>query len=166
MPGSIDLHLAGAAEGEPLGLRLAPHLEAYLTDIRACAAQGGGLASVVLFGSTATGGYSAEVSDVDLLLVMRDDADAEDRRRLGDVVPEIEVRHGLAKPCRRGVLEGFADCVTANVRSFIVCTRADLLSGDPVRIFDIPPWQARFADRAAIPSVLSSGVTLWGEDLL
>lgn len=168
MPGSIDPHLAGAAGQGPTGLRLAPRLEAYLTDVRACAAQGGGLASLVLFGSAATGGYSSAISDVDLLLVLRDDVNAEDRRRVRDAVSELEARHGLAKHRSQppSVLEAFAARVTANVRSFFVCTRADLLSGDPARIFDISPAQARFADRVAIPSVLASGVTLWGDELL
>jgi predicted nucleotidyltransferase len=152
-----------------MGLGLAPRLEAYLTDVvLACAAQGGALASLVLFGSAATGGYSPAISDVDLLLVLRDSVNAEDRRRLRDAVSELEARHGLAKAKsqRPGVLEAFADWVTANVRAFFVCTRADLLSGDPARIFDIPPAQARFVDRVAIPSIVASGVTVWGEELL
>ncbi len=136
--------------------------------MRACLARGGALVSVVLFGSAATGGYSAAVSDVDLLLVLRDGVNAGDRRSVRDAVSELEALHGLAKPRshRPGALEAFADRVTANVRSFFVCTRADLLSGDPGRILDIPPAQARFVDRVAIPSIVASGVTVWGEDLL
>lgn len=168
MPESIDLHLAGAPGLGPTGLRLAPRLEAYLTDVRACAAQGGALISLVLFGSAATGGYSSAISDVDLLLVLRDDVNVEDRRRVRDAVSVLEARHGLAKPRshRPGVLEAFADRVTANVRAFFVFTRADLLSGNPARIFDISPAQARFVDRIAIPSIVASGITLWGEELL
>ena len=160
--------LVGASRPGGTGL-LAPRLEAYLTDVvRACAAQGDALASLVLFGSAATGGYSAAVSDVDLLLVLRNGVNAEDRRRVRDVVSELEARHGLAKPQshRHGVLEAFADRVTANVRAFFVCTRADLLSGDPARIFDISRALARFVDRVAIPSIVASGVTVWGEELL
>jgi predicted nucleotidyltransferase len=52
-------------------------VEAYLAEVsRAYGAPGGPLASLVLFGSAATGGYAAPVSDVDLLLVLRDGADA------------------------------------------------------------------------------------------
>ncbi|HEY8203380.1 MAG TPA: nucleotidyltransferase domain-containing protein [Pyrinomonadaceae bacterium] len=136
--------------------------------VRTCAAQGDALASLVLFGSAATGGYSAAVSDVDLLLVLRDGVNAEDPRRVRDAVLELEARHGLAKPRshRPNRLDAFADWVTADVRAFFVCTRADLLSGDPARIFDISPAQARFVDRVAIPSIVASGVTLWGEELL
>ena len=41
-----------------------------------------------------------------------------------------------------------------------------MLSGDPARILDISALQARFVDRVAIPSIVGSGVTIWGEDLL
>jgi hypothetical protein len=133
-----------------------------------CDAPGDTLDSVILFGSATTGGYSAAVSDVDLLLVLQDGATAENRRRVREAVSELEAYHGLAKPRphRPGALEVFADRITANVRSFFVCTRADLLSGKPHRIFDIPPAQARFVDRVAIPSIVASGVTVSGEDLL
>jgi hypothetical protein len=124
--------------------------------------------SVVLFGSAATGGYSAAVSDVDLLLVLQDGSSESDRRRVREAVSEQETRHGLAKlrSDRSSALERFADRISANVRAFFVCTRADLLSGDPARILDIPAAQARFVDRVAIPSIVGSGVTIWGEDLL
>ena len=153
----------------PSGLRLAPPIGVYLTDVvRVCLTRGCPLASLVLFGSAATGGYSAGVSDVDLLIVLPDGVSTEDRHSERDAVSELEARHGLAKSRshRPGALEAFADRVTANVRSFFVCSRGDLLSGDPGRILDIPPAQARFVDRVAIPSIVASGVTVWGEDLL
>jgi hypothetical protein len=65
-----------------------------------------------------------------------------------------------------GALAAFADRVTANARAFFVCTRSDLLSGEPARILGIPRIQARFVDRVAIASIVASGVTAWGEDLL
>lgn len=60
----------------------------------------------------------------------------------------------------------FMQRVTANIRSFFVCTRGDLLSGSPARILDIPPQQAIFVDRVVIPSIVCSAITVWGEDLL
>jgi hypothetical protein len=148
-------------------------VEAYLAEVsRAYGAPGGPLASLVLFGSAATGGYAAPVSDVDLLLVLRDGAHAAAREGVRRGVAEAEGRHRVSKPRPRTpgtlgrTLAAFADRVTANVRAFFVCTRADLLSGDPARILGIPRAQARFVDRAAIPSIVASGVTVWGEDLL
>ncbi len=129
-----------------------------------------GLVSLVLFGSTSTGGHVAGLSDVDLLVVLDDQrGDAIERAR--DVITELEKRHGLGKAMAAprgfaGRLQRFADVVTANVRSFFVCTRGDLLSGDPARILSIPRAQALFVDRAAIPSIVTSARTVWGEDLL
>jgi predicted nucleotidyltransferase len=164
-----DPHPTSGPEHTLAGLRLAPRVEDYLTAVvRACACEGSPVTGVVLFGSAATGGYSAAVSDVDLLFVLRDATDAEERRRIGATLSEIEARHGLRKPRsrRRSLLEDFADRITANQRAFFLCTRADLLSGDPARILGLPSAQARFVDRVAVPSIVASAVTLWGEDLL
>jgi hypothetical protein len=144
-------------------------MKAYLAAVaRMCTAPGSPVLSVVLFGSAATGGYAAAVSDVDLLVVLRDDAGADGRRQVQDRIHAIEPRHGFAKPRshRRSALEVFAERITANVRTFFVCTRGDLLSGSPSRILGIPPAQALFVDRVAIPSILDSAVVVWGEDLL
>jgi hypothetical protein len=141
----------------------------YLTDIvRELAVENGVLAAVVLFGSAATGGYEAGVSDTDVLLVVHDDTTAEARRALAAAIEALERRHGLAKE-RAGTvsaLEAFADRITANGRAFFICTRTDLLSGEPARILGISRAQAAFVDRIAIPSIVASGVTVWGEDLL
>jgi hypothetical protein len=150
-------------------LRISTRVEAYLADVtRNCTAPGGSVVSLVLFGSAATGGYQAGVSDVDLLLVLRDDAGPEARRNVSDKIDLLERRHGLAgpRPRRRNALERFAERITANGRAFFVCTRSDLLSGSPSRILGIPPAQALFVDRAAIPSILDSAAVIWGEDLL
>jgi hypothetical protein len=141
----------------------------YLTDIvREHAGEDGVLAAVVLFGSAATGGYEAAVSDTDVLLVVHDDTAAKARRTLAAAVAALERRHGLAmaRSATESALEAFADRITANGRAFFICTRADLLSGEPARILGISRAQAAFVDRIAIPSIVASGVTVWGEDLL
>jgi predicted nucleotidyltransferase len=153
----------------PRHLGLVPPVDAYLEDvIRICTTPDRLVLSLVLFGSAATGGYAAAVSDVDLLVVLRDDASAEDRRYVRDRIDALEQHHGLAKPRsqRRSALERFAARITANERSFFVCTRDDLLSGSPARILDIPSAQAALVDRVAVPSILGSAVVLWGEELL
>jgi predicted nucleotidyltransferase len=146
---------------------------AYMADvIQTCGAGRGPLVSLVLFGSASTGGYTAPISDVDLLIVLDDQADAAMRRRLRNQVAELESRYNLSKPhatsanALADALAAFADRLTANVRAFFVCTRADLLSGDPGRILDLSPAQARFVDRVAIPSIMASGRTVWGEPLI
>jgi hypothetical protein len=124
--------------------------------------------SVVLFGSAAIGGFSTIASDVDLILVVPDNASEDEKRRLRDDVERIEALHGFREsPARqRGALEAFVEKTTANVHSYFVCTRSDLLSGRANRIFGIPRSQAVFVDRAVIPSIVTSAVTVWGEDLL
>jgi len=149
--------------------RYSHHVETYLSSVlAACAGPDSGIVSAILFGSAATGSYAPEISDVDLLIVLVDRATQQDRCRVRGTISDIEARCGLGKhqPHRRRALDAFADRITANVRSFFVCTRADLLSGDPARILDISPSQAIFVDRVAIPSILASGVTIWGEHLL
>jgi predicted nucleotidyltransferase len=150
-------------------LALPSRVQDYLKGIvAACAASGSGLVSLILFGSAATGGFSGTVSDVDLILVLPDDASREDRLRLRDDVARLEALHGFRAghlPAR-GRLEAFVERVTANVRSFFICTRGDLLSGCVARILDIRPSQALFVDRVVIPSIVGSAVTIWGEELV
>lgn len=156
---------------------LALPVAAYLADVRAvCESAHGQIVSLVLFGSAATGGYAEQSSDVDLLIVVRDDVDRALRGLLRDQVAELEVVHGLARSEQYGgatrdgtfaaALAAFAARVIANTRAFFLCTRADLLSGDPARILDITRRQAQFVDRVAIPSIAASGYTIWGEPLL
>jgi predicted nucleotidyltransferase len=152
-----------------VGPPIPPRVRDYLEElVGACVDSGRALVSVVLFGSAATGGFSAVASDVDLILVVPDDADGEDKRRLRATVERIEALHGFrensARP--RAPLEAFVEQVTANVRSFFVCSRSDLLSGRVKRILDLRPSQALFVDRVVVPSIVTSAVTVWGEDLL
>jgi predicted nucleotidyltransferase len=147
----------------------APVVEQYVSSVvSVCSGPDRGVVSVVLFGSAATGSYAPAVSDVDLLIVVADSATRKDRRSLRDTISQLEASCAVAKrySYERGAWDGIADRITANVRSFFVCTRGDLLSGNPARILDISAVQARFVDRVAIPSIVGSGVTVWGEDLL
>jgi predicted nucleotidyltransferase len=146
-----------------------PQVQTYLEAIvRSCVESGRGLVSVVLFGSAAIGGFSASASDVDLVLVVPDGASGEDKRWLGDTVKRLEGIHGFNKSSDRphGSFEAFVEKVTANAHSFFVCTRDDLLSGRVERMLDLRLSEALFVDRVVIPSIVTSAVTVWGEDLL
>jgi predicted nucleotidyltransferase len=140
----------------------------YLDAVVAACEAAGCVASVVVFGSVVTGGFAGAISDVDLLLVLRDDAPADAAGRLAQRVTGLEARHGLGKPApgRPSRLRTFADRITANQRSFFICRRADLLSGEPARILGIPRSQAVFVDGVAVPSIVGSARTLAGEELL
>jgi hypothetical protein len=147
----------------------APVVDHYVSSVvSVCLGPDRGVVSVVLFGSAATGCYAPAISDVDLLIVVADSATGKDKRCLRDTISQLEASCGVAKryPYTHGPWDGIADRITANVRAFFVCTRSDFLSGDPARILDISAVQALFVDRVAIPSIVGSGVTVWGEDLL
>jgi hypothetical protein len=148
-------------------------IDAYVTEIaRVGGGSRGSLVSIILFGSASTGGYADGLSDLDLLLVLSDDADSAERERISGVAADLEARHRFAKPQEGGdgvlssAVQGIANRITANVRTFFACTKADLLSGDAGRILGLPKIQTVFVDRIAVPSILGSGVTLWGENLL
>jgi hypothetical protein len=123
---------------------------------------------VVVFGSAAIGGWMKTVSDVDLILVVPDGATQENREHLRDEVESLETLHQLRNHSahRQRALERFIDKVTANVRSFFICTRGDLLSGSIGRILGLRPAQALFVDRVVLANIVASGTTVWGEDLL
>jgi hypothetical protein len=147
-------------------------IDAYVTEIaRVCGGSHGSLVSIILFGSASTGGYTEGLSDLDLLLVVSDETDTAEKERIGRVVAETEVLHRFSKPrASEGLLSSavhsIANRVTANVRSYFLCSKADLLSGDPGRVLGLPKIQAVFVDRIAVPSILGSGTTVWGESLL
>ena len=60
----------------------------------------------------------------------------------------------------------FLDRLTAHDRTFFICTRGDLLSGNIGRILRILPSQAIFVDRIVLANFVASGITVWGEALL
>jgi predicted nucleotidyltransferase len=68
------------------------------------------LVSIILFGSAASGAFS-DSSDVDLIIVLPDEATPEDRRRLREVVSDLEITHSLRLPATRSKnpLEMFAE---------------------------------------------------------
>jgi hypothetical protein len=105
---------------------------------------------------------------VDLILVVPDGATELDTDHIRAEVDRIEMLHGLRSGSSHGQrsLERFVDKVTANVRSFFICSRGDLLSGNIGRILGLRPSQALFVDRVVLANIVSSGITVWGEVLL
>jgi predicted nucleotidyltransferase len=151
----------------------APHLPArvlsYLDALVETFSHGGPpLLSVVLFGSAAKGGFSQQLSDVDLILVLADGAGADELGRVHEEVMRLELAHGFRLPevRRRSALETFIDRAGGNALSCFVCTRSDLLSGDVARVFGLNAVEAVFVDRIVLANIIVSAVTVWGEDLL
>jgi len=159
------LSTSDAACGVQLPARVQTYIEALL---QTCARDGAPLVSVILFGSTAKGGFSGAVSDVDLILVVRDDASRGERRRLSGDVARLEGFHGLGPATLGppGRLRALVERAVGHGFSCFVCTRGDLISGDVTRVLDLRLLEAPFVDRIVFASIVASAVTVWGEDLL
>jgi hypothetical protein len=142
---------------------------AYLAEVAAeCDRSDGFVASCILFGSAVTGGFRSAGSDLDLIFVLADTAPTDYAVSLRRRIETLEAAHGLADASAtgEGALQSFARRVTANVRSFFICSRSDFLSGDPARLLGISQAQALFVDRVVVPSIIGSARTVWGEELL
>ena len=143
-----------------------PVVREYVRDV-ADALSGSALVSLVVFGSATRGGFSDAVSDVDLIVVLADGAAAGERARIQARVAELEVAHGLAQErARVGRLEAFVGRAGGNTLSCFVCTRSDLLSGKVARVLGLRPHEAALVDRIVFASIIGSGRTVRGEDLL
>ena len=129
-------------------------VKAYL-DAVVAAAGGSRIISVILFGSAATGGYTPQASDVDLILVLENDV----------AVRPILARIKNLEPRRTGV-DAWMDRIAGTDHSCFVCTRQQLLHAEVANILNISPVQSVFVDRTVLPSMLSSARTVRGEDLL
>jgi len=149
----------------PLPVRVQAYVEAL---VQTCAQDRVPLVSVVLFGSAAKGGFLADVSDVDLILVVSDAASPAIRRRLAEAVARLEIVHGLgpAMTDAPGHLQARIERAVGHGFSSFVCTRADLISGDVARVLDLRPLETPFVDRIVFASIVASAVTVWGENLM
>ena len=126
------------------------------------------MVSVVLFGSAAKGGFSGDVSDVDVIVVVSDDVSRASKRRLGEDVAHLETLHALRHASNEpsgGVRARIERAVGHGISCF-VCTRSDLISGEVARVLDLRPWEAPFVDRIVFASIVASAMTVWGEDLV
>ena len=125
------------------------------------------LVSVILFGSAVSGALS-ESSDVDLILVLPNEAVSEDRRRLREAVSGLEIMHGLRLPAsrRKNLVELFLERAGGEEHSCFFCTRDDLISGEAARVFGLRAVEKLLVDRIVLASVIVSAKTVWGEELL
>ena len=84
------LSTSDAASGAQLPARVQAYIEVL---VQTCAQDRAPLVSVVLFGSAAKGGFSGHISDVDVIIVVSDDASRAIRLRLGEDVARLETLH-------------------------------------------------------------------------
>lgn len=153
----------------PHGAQLPARVQRYIEALVDTSAQDRtALLSVILFGSAAKGGFSGGVSDVDLIIVVPDDASPGTRDLLREAVIRLEVSHGLRSAMEPlpGKLQTRVERAVGHGFSGFVCTRSDLLSGDVGRVLDLRPIETLFVDRIVLASIVASARTVWGEDLL
>lgn len=147
---------------------LPAQVRAYLEDVIALAeARPGTCSSILLYGSSAVGGYSGAVSDVDVMLVLEDDAPAELRQTLKRELLELEVRHGFLERdfWKRGRARLAADKALGVFISHFICPRAAFLAGEASGIFHVNALAGALTSRIIFANILASSVTVWGEDL-
>ena len=154
---------------QPLATQLPARVQAYIEAlVHTCVQDRAQLVSVVLFGSAAKGGFSKAVSDVDVIVVVSDDASRAKRLRLGEDIARLETLHELrpATTHSPGGLQARIERAVGHGFSCFVCTQSDLISGDVARVLDLRAWEALFVDRIVFASIVASAVTVWGTDLL
>ena len=159
------LSISDAASGARLPARIQTYIDAL---VQTCSQDRALLVSVVLFGSAAKGGFSADVSDVDVIIVVSDDASRAERLLLGERVARLETVHEFraATTHTPGGLRTRIERAVGHGISCFVCTRDDLMSGDVARVLDLRSWEAPFVDLIVFASIVASAATVWGEDLL
>lgn len=161
----MNLSPSDAAASAQLPVRVQTYIDAL---VEAAALDRTPLVSVVLFGSAAKGGFSTDVSDVDVIIVVSEDASRAEKRRLSEDVARLEILHQLrsAATLAPGRVRARVERAVGHGFSCFVCTRSDLISGDVARVLDLRPWEAPFVDRIIFASIVASARTVWGEDLL
>jgi hypothetical protein len=149
--------------------QLPARVQAYIKAVvQTCAQRHAPLVSVVLFGSATSGGFSEDLSDVDVILVVRDESPRTTRRGAGEEIARLETVHGLRSAtaeASRG-LRAHIERAVGHGFSCFVCTRSDLISGDVARVLNLLPLETPFLDRIIFASIVASAVTVWGENLL
>jgi predicted nucleotidyltransferase len=147
---------------------MATRVQQYLDELAQLHYDGvSSLVSVILFGSSATGATS-DSSDVDLITVLADEANAEDRRRLRGLIADLEIHYGFRVRANRpkNPLELYMEHAGGDAHSCFLCTRADLLSGSAGKVFGLRAAEELCVDRIVLATVIVSARTVWGEELL
>jgi predicted nucleotidyltransferase len=155
------LSTSDAASGARLSARVQTYIEAL---VHTCTQDRTPLVSVALFGSAAKGGFSGDVSDVDVIIVVSDELSRAKRLRLGEDIARLETLHELrpATTHSPGSVRARIERAVGHGISCFVCTRSDLISGDVARVLDLRPWEAPFVDRIVFASIIASAATVWG----
>ncbi|TET91700.1 MAG: nucleotidyltransferase domain-containing protein [Methanomassiliicoccales archaeon] len=125
--------------------------------------------SVILFGSAVKGGFSKEVSDFDMIIVVDDDVSSRQVSVLDSKVQSLVEKHGIASSTAKG-FKGIPQFIMAQTGMFtsqFICRRRDFISGTFTRIFSANPLLAKLLSPSGqvLGGVLKGSKTVHGEDL-
>jgi predicted nucleotidyltransferase len=152
------LSTSDAASGAGLPPRVQTYIDAL---VHTCTQDRTPLVSIALFGSASKGGFSGDISDVDVIVVVSELSRAK-KLRLGEEIARLETLHELrpATTHSPGSVRARIERAVCHGISCFVCTRSDLISGDVARVLDLRPWEEPFVDRIVFASIIASAATV------
>lgn len=128
------------------------------------------IVSVSIFGSVAKGSFSQSVSDVDLIVALRDEVPQKMKQIISLDLAALELKHGLRKHPNSKLETVYSkfDRMVGQFKSQFVCYKRDLLSGNTAAVFDINPLAESFilSTQIGFANIVTSAKTIWGEDFL
>jgi predicted nucleotidyltransferase len=164
--GELDLQMVCVEASTPL-----PIVE-YLDAVRQTAdKRRRDIVSIWIFGSASIGGFSSEVSDVDLMIVLADDVTQDVKLEMKCEFEALELRHGLRQCPKDGVehLISALDQKIGGFKSLTFCYKRDLMAGEVSAVFEANAL-AKFINGSThlfcFASIIKSAQTIWGEELI
>ncbi len=145
------------------------HADDYLNDVIQLADERyPAIGSILIFGSAAKGNFLRGVSDIDLLIVLADNTAQQTKRIISDDLAALELKHRLRRPpdSRLERLYTKVDRMASQFKSYFVCYRRDLLSGNTAAVFDVNPLieSLILSTHIGFASIVKSSTVMWGED--
>jgi predicted nucleotidyltransferase len=144
-----------------------PFVRNYLNDVLLLLKQKAiPVVSIVLFGSAAKNDALQGTSDVDLIIVLQDEAEVVTKTEAKSIVQQVERKYGLSASRDLSILDTFIDHAGGNAHSCFICTKEDFLSGNGVKVFGLNPFEALFLNRIVLATIIGSARTVWGANLI
>jgi predicted nucleotidyltransferase len=126
------------------------------------------IVNISIFGSVAKGGFSQTVSDVDLIVVLADEAPQQMKRIISDDLAALELKHGLRTHPNSKLERVYTtvDRIASQFKSYFVCYKRDLLSGNTAAVFDVNPLIGSLvlSTHIGFAGIVKSSKVIWGED--
>lgn len=124
--------------------------------------------SILIFGSFAKGGFLQCVSDVDLIIVLADEVPKQIKRGISGDLAALELKHRLRKQPHSKLerLYKEVDRMASQFKSYFVCYKGDLLSGNTGAVFGVNPLVEFLilSTHIGFASIVKSSAVIWGED--